>query len=105
MLIPRFSLRWLLGLITLSAGVSVVLAQAVRGQSWAIGVAAALLCLVVLALLQAGTFLVAWFAAQAESAVVRRTASVVPGSSPGECPFQELTPTPPMNDGPPAMTG
>jgi hypothetical protein len=105
MLIPRFSLRWLLGLITLSAGVSVVLAQAVRGQSWAIGVSAALLCLIVLALLQAGTFLVAWLVALAEAAAVRRTASILPASSPGECPFQELAPTPPMQDGPPAMTG
>ena len=40
MLIPRFSIRWLLGLTTFSAVVSLVLASAVRGRPWALGVMA-----------------------------------------------------------------
>src|SRR5262245_30376637 len=65
MLIPRFSIRWLLGLTTFSAGVSLVLSYAVRGQAWAIGVTAGMWSLVVVALFYIGAFLVAWLIAQA----------------------------------------
>jgi hypothetical protein len=60
MLIPRYSIRWLLGLMTFSAGVSLVLSYAVRGQAWAIGVASALWTFVILALFYVVAFLCAW---------------------------------------------
>ena len=37
MLIPRFTLRWLLLLITFISVFCLIVAQAVRGQAWAIG--------------------------------------------------------------------
>ena len=37
MLIPRFTLRWLLLLITVISVFCVIVAQAFRGQAWAIG--------------------------------------------------------------------
>ena len=61
MLIPRFSIRWLLGLTTFSACISLVLSYAVRSQPWAIGVVAGLWVLVVSFLFFAAAFLVAWF--------------------------------------------
>ena len=61
MFIPRYSIRWLLGLMTFSAGVSLVLSYAVRGQAWAIGVTSGLWTLVVVALLFVAAFLAAWF--------------------------------------------
>ncbi len=51
MLIPRFSLRWLLGLTTLCAAVSFVLASAVRGNDWAIGMTVGIVSGLCLALL------------------------------------------------------
>ena len=36
MLLPRYSIRWILLLTTLCAFSFIVIAQAVRGQSWAI---------------------------------------------------------------------
>ena len=70
MLIPRFSLRWLLGLITFCAVISLVLAGAVRNQVWAVGVLAALASLGLVAVLYVTAFLAAWLVAQ--SAVLRR---------------------------------
>jgi hypothetical protein len=60
MLIPRFSIRWLLGLTTLAAAVSFVLSYAVRGEAWALGVLAGLGSLSLLAVLYAATFAAAW---------------------------------------------
>lgn len=47
MLIPRFSLRWLLAVTSASGVFFLVVAQAVRGSSWARGVCVAALYLVV----------------------------------------------------------
>jgi hypothetical protein len=100
MLIPRFSIRWLLGLTTFSAVVSLVLASAVRGRPWALGFMAGVWCLVIVALLFVGSFLAAWFVAQ-----VRGVFSVPTGS--GENPFiPAVAPSIlPTLDEPPVMTG
>ena len=42
MLLPRFSILWMLGFTAFCAVVSLVLANAVRGEFWAIGAMAAL---------------------------------------------------------------
>jgi hypothetical protein len=47
MLIPRFSLRWLLAVTSASGVFFLIVAQAVRGSSWARGICLAALYLVV----------------------------------------------------------
>jgi hypothetical protein len=104
MLIPRFSLRWLLGLTTVSALISLVLSFAVRGQPWALGFTAGLWCLVVVFLLYVFAFLAAWLIANTKSAFTsgaQRSAS----HALGESPFANPLPVQPAHDSPPAMTG
>ena len=60
MLIPRFSLRWLLTVTTVSGVLALILAQAVRGSAWAVGICWTLAALAVNFLLFLGVFLVAW---------------------------------------------
>jgi len=79
MLIPRFSIRWLLGLTTLSAGVSMILSYAIRGEAWALGVLTGLGSLMLLAVLYAVAFSTAWLA--------WRTMGVIHQESPGHSPF------------------
>lgn len=105
MLIPRFSIRWLLGLTTFSACVSLVLSYAVRAQPWAIGVVAGLWVLVVTFLFFAAAFLVAWFitGGQTRPALQDNSASV-------ESPTVDQPPIPPLHstraiDLPPPITG
>jgi hypothetical protein len=111
MLIPRYTLRWLLGLTTFSAGVSLILAHAVRGEAWAIGVTAGLWSLVVVGLFYIAAFLVAWLIAQVELILLhsRRARSGVSPFAQGKAgePAFSLPPASapqPTVDGPP-MTG
>lgn len=64
MFLPRYSLRWLLGLTTVSAGISLVLSYAVRGRPWALGFIAGLWSFVLLAVFYAVAFLAAWLIAR-----------------------------------------
>jgi hypothetical protein len=73
MLIPQFSLRWLLALTALCAGVSLVLSFAIRGQTWAIGAAAALGGVASLAALYVVAFLSAWLISQITAGLFGRT--------------------------------
>ncbi len=59
MLIPRFSLRWLLGLLTLSGCFFVGLAAAWQGQAWALGVTAGFITIGLVIGLQAILYFVA----------------------------------------------
>ena len=98
MLIPRYSLRWLLGLTTFSALVSLVLSYAVRGHAWAIGVASGLWSVVIAGLFYVAAFLAAWFIAQFV------TATRGGSNRGGVSPFAQR-PQQPAADSPPAMTG
>ncbi len=60
MLLPRFSLRGLLGLITLCSVFFTIVSFAFRGQRWAIAVVAAIGSLLIVALIHATLFLAAW---------------------------------------------
>ncbi|NIL98439.1 MAG: hypothetical protein GTO53_11120 [Planctomycetales bacterium] len=60
MLIPRFSIRWLFLLTACFALFSPVLAAGWRGESWAAGVAIAVLFLVVTLIVYAAAFWLAW---------------------------------------------
>jgi hypothetical protein len=80
MIIPQFSLRWLLGMTALCGGVSLVLAFANRGEIWALGMSAALAGIFFLFLLYVAAFCVASLITQAYRAIF--------GSPPtGESPF------------------
>ena len=60
MLIPRFSIRFLLLLTTICAVFFFIVTLAVQGNQWAIAVAVAITGLVASMLVQASTFGVAW---------------------------------------------
>jgi|SRR5689334_3479362 hypothetical protein len=97
MLIPRYSLRWLLGLTTFSALVSLILSYAVRGNAWAIGMASGLWTVVIVGLFYVAAFLAAWLIAQVFT-VMRG------GAKRGESPFAPR-PQQPAAESPPSMTG
>lgn len=100
MLIPRFSIRWLLGLTTLSAGVSLVLSYALRGESWAIGILVGLGSLLTVGVLYVAAFGIAWFVWRSMGTLH----AVPPGSSPfAKSPGSELSNSA-MSDSP-SMTG
>jgi hypothetical protein len=67
MIIPRYSLRWLLALITVCGGLSLILSYAFQGQAWAIGFTVGLGSLAVVAALHAVAFSVAWLLTQLSS--------------------------------------
>src|SRR5262245_3850678 len=108
MLIPRFTLRWLLGLTTLCPGVSLVLASPVRGETWALGVPAAIGGLLMLTALHVGTFGIAWLWSRVERAVFDPSDpdGVSPfAESPAlQSPFAAAVPAAPT-EGPPPLTG
>jgi hypothetical protein len=60
MLIPRFSLRWMLLATAVVAGLSLVLSQAVRGADWATALLAALCAVLAVFALYGWTFGFAW---------------------------------------------
>lgn len=63
MLIPQFTTRFLLKLTTALAAFSWVLASAVRGQPWAIGVSSALGFVALFLLLSGSSLALVWAAA------------------------------------------
>jgi len=81
-LIPQFSLRWLLGVMTASAGVFAIFGMAVRGYLWAAGVSAAIIALVVAMLVYAALFGIVWIFSLVAPAFLRRAHS-------GQSPFAQ----------------
>ena len=108
MLIPQFSLRWLLVLTALCAGISFFLSYAFRGEAWAIGVAAALGSVVGLAVLYVVAFLSAWLITQMASGLYRQPLGQSPFANlPDQMPLttEGALADNPMSEGPPAITG
>jgi hypothetical protein len=99
MLIPQFTLRTLLGITAGCAVVFSVLAFAVRGQPWAIGVSVAVGTVVVAMLVYAGLFGVLWlFSLIGAGRAARGRSPFRPaGSSPFRTP---AAPTPPEQESP-----
>ena len=60
MLIPQFSIRWLLALTTVCAVIFSVFGLAYRGNSWAQGVSVAIVSMVIVFAFHAFTFTVIW---------------------------------------------
>lgn len=61
MLMPKFSIRWILALFTVLAVFFSIIAAAVRGQAWAIAFSVASAGMVVMFLVHAIVYLVAWW--------------------------------------------
>lgn len=102
MIIPRFSLRWLLALITVCGGLSLILSYAFQGHAWAIGLIVGLGSLLVVVALHAVAFSIAWLLTQfSYMATGNFTAKSGAGQSPfgrGGSPFappQAADPEPP----------
>lgn len=64
MLFPRFTLRTILLVITGSALLFVVVGAAVRGHTWAVGVTAAVVSVLLAAVIHAGWFGIVWLIAR-----------------------------------------
>jgi hypothetical protein len=101
MIIPRFSLRWLLALITVCGGLSLILSYAFQNHSWAIATIVGLGSLLVVVALHAVAFSVAWLLTQfSYMATGSSTTKAGGGQSPfgGGSPFappQAADPEPP----------
>ncbi|MCU0879149.1 MAG: hypothetical protein MUF06_15295 [Pirellulaceae bacterium] len=100
MVIPRFTLLWLLILVTASAGVSFVLSFAHQGHAWALGILAGMASLVGVLLLHAAAFSVAWIYTQLGymfrgPEIVRGNSPFKPGTKLPEVPSQVVDPEPP----------
>jgi hypothetical protein len=101
MIIPRYSLRWLLALITVCGGLSMVLAYAVQGQPWAIGASVGFAALALVVSLHAAAFSIAWLMTQFAYTIFGGAGPKSGGASPfGQSPF---VPTPRPDPEPPAI--
>jgi hypothetical protein len=67
-LLPRFTIRALLAMLTVCAVAFLIVGTAYRGHYWAWGVTIALVSLLITALVHAGVFGVVWLLAQITSA-------------------------------------
>jgi hypothetical protein len=67
MLVPRFTIRTLLVVLTICAFISVVIGMAYRGQHWARGVTIGMASLALTALVHAAWFGVVWMLARFQS--------------------------------------
>jgi hypothetical protein len=94
MLIPRFSLRALLIATAVCAVFSLVIAGAVRGQSWAIGVTAGFAALVAVMLLHPLAFGLALILSSLRVKVTPPPAGASPFATSGP-PRQIIPPAPP----------
>ncbi|MCI0359443.1 MAG: hypothetical protein L0211_13280 [Planctomycetaceae bacterium] len=83
MIIPRYSLRWLLALLTVCGCLSLVLSYAFQGHAWAIGSILGLGSLIVVVALHAVAFSIAWLLTQ----FYYMAAGNSPSKSSGQSPF------------------
>jgi hypothetical protein len=79
MLVPRFSIRTTLGVVTIAAIVFVVAGMAIRGETWAWGITIAVITLAVTMLVHAAWFGIVWmFARMPAAQATTHPAIVVP---------------------------
>ena len=67
MLLPRFTIRALLAMLTVCAFVFVIVGMAFRGQHWAWGITIGMLSLAFTALVHSAWFSAVWILAQMQS--------------------------------------
>ena len=73
MLLPRFTIRTLLVMLTVSAVAFVILGMAYRGQNWAWGISIGLASLLVTAIVHAAWFGIVWIFTQMPSSRSKAT--------------------------------
>ena len=81
MIIPQFTIRRLLAIITACSVVFLVLARAVSGDTWAIGVSASVGTLVLIMFVNAGLFATVWVCQQAGSRLRKTPGEASPFAS------------------------
>ena len=86
MLIPRFSMRWMLGAVTVAGFISLLLSLAVRGQAWAQAVTIALASLLIAFWLYGALFLLTYVFTGLRGLVARKEQP--------RAPFAQFTPAP-----------
>ena len=86
MLIPQFSIRWLLAVTAVCAGIFSIFGLALRGSSWAAGVSIGIVSAVVLLLVYALTFAVVGLFSLLSFGSRRQTAGRA-GTYQGDSPF------------------
>jgi hypothetical protein len=91
MLVPRFTIRWLLLLTTVSAVFFLVVTHAVRGDAWAVAVSLAVANLMVAFLVYGAVFGTAWLVASAPRRAGGRSATGTPSAT-AELPLQIIPP-------------
>lgn len=64
MLVPQFTIRWLLALTAVLAGVFSIVALAIRGRGWAQGISAGFVALVAAMVVYAALFALVWLAGE-----------------------------------------
>jgi hypothetical protein len=94
--IPRFSIRALLASMAVSALISLVLAEAVRGRPWGVGFAVALASVAVLFVLHVVVFAVAWLLARLRGLMAPPPQGTSPFATAGP-PRQYIPPAPPRD--------
>ncbi|MGO8748239.1 MAG: hypothetical protein ACLQNE_19865 [Thermoguttaceae bacterium] len=60
MLIPQYTIRWLMALTAVCAGIFSIVAMGIRGHTWAACLSVAMTAAVILALTYAGLFVLVW---------------------------------------------
>ena len=85
MLIPQFSIRWLLVLTAVCAGIFSIFRAASLGSTWATGVSIAIVSAVILLLVYAATFALVWLFSLVSLRPRMR------GPEPGQSPFSPGT--------------
>jgi len=85
MLIPQFTIRWLLVLTLICAGVFSIFRAAVLGSPWATGVSIGIVSAGILLLVYAATFAGVWLVSLVSGGRRRR------GSKSGQSPFSQGT--------------
>jgi hypothetical protein len=92
MLIPRFSIRFMLAITTALAGVFFIAGFAYRGQMWALCIVSGLVSLAVAMLIYAGVFGAIWVASGQFAAGAGGTGAAYPAD-------RADAPPPPATDG------
>ena len=92
MLIPQFSLRLLLGVTAACSVVFSIVALAIRGQGWAIGVSVAVCSLVLIMAVYAALFGLVWMVSLLQAQLPKRGGS--PFRATGGSPFRLPASTP-----------
>lgn len=99
-LLPQFSIRLMLGVTALAAGLFSIVGLAVRGHGWAIGISMGLASLVIMLGTGAGLFGVLWVFSLVSPRSGGRRIAAAAGGPPAACPFAPSAPQSPFAGSP-----